>query len=151
MTSSDPVEYKTSLIFFQQNGILNFCSLIVIILHYLFHPNVWWGFSRAGFSVLNFLSILSDQRNWHKKSCTILQNFNLWMIKFICSRKKAIWQIDILVNLIIQNLRFCKIDQLFLCQFIWNWSIYNIIRWFAGPMGQTTRGPSFWHSKYFFS
>ena len=89
MTSSDPVEYKTSLIFSQQNGILNFCSLIVIILHYLFHPNVWWGFSRAGFSVLNFLSILSDQRNWHKKSCTILQNFNLWMIKFICSRKKS--------------------------------------------------------------
>ena len=32
-----------------------------------------------------------------------------------------------------------------------NPSIYNIIRWFAGPMGQTNRRPSVWCSKYFFS
>ena len=31
-----------------------------------------------------------------------------------------------------------------------NLSIYNIIRWFAGPMGQTTRWPSVWCSKYYF-
>ena len=31
-----------------------------------------------------------------------------------------------------------------------NPTIYNIIRWFAGPMGQTTRRPSVWYSKYFF-
>ena len=31
-----------------------------------------------------------------------------------------------------------------------NPSIYNIICWFAGPMGQTTRRPCFWCSKYFF-
>ena len=30
-----------------------------------------------------------------------------------------------------------------------NPTIYNIIRWFAGPMGQTTRQPSVW-SIYFF-
>ena len=29
-------------------------------------------------------------------------------------------------------------------------SIYNIIRWFAGTMGQTTRGPSVWCSKCYF-
>ena len=29
----------------------------------------------------------------------------------------------------------------------WNPSIYNIIFWFAGPMGQTTRQPSVWCSK----
>ena len=32
----------------------------------------------------------------------------------------------------------------------WNPSIYNIIRWFAGPMGQTTHQPSIWCSKYYF-
>ena len=32
----------------------------------------------------------------------------------------------------------------------WNLTIYNIIPWFAGPMGQTTRPPSVWPSKYFF-
>ena len=31
-----------------------------------------------------------------------------------------------------------------------NPSIYNIICWFAGPMGQTTRRPRFWCSKYYF-
>ena len=31
-----------------------------------------------------------------------------------------------------------------------NPTIYNIIRWFAGLMGQTTRWPSVWRSKYFF-
>ena len=31
-----------------------------------------------------------------------------------------------------------------------NPTIYNIMRWFAGPMGQTTRQPSVWRSKYFF-
>ena len=30
-----------------------------------------------------------------------------------------------------------------------NPSIYNIIRWFAGPMGQTTRRSSVWCSKYY--
>ena len=30
-----------------------------------------------------------------------------------------------------------------------NPTIYNIIRWFAGPMGQTTRRPSIWCSKYY--
>ena len=30
-------------------------------------------------------------------------------------------------------------------------TIYNIIRWFAGPMGQTTRRPSVWRYKFFFS
>ena len=33
---------------------------------------------------------------------------------------------------------------------IWNPSIYNIIRWFAGPMGQTTCQPSVWYYYYFF-
>ena len=33
---------------------------------------------------------------------------------------------------------------------IWNPSINNVIYWFAGPMGQTNRQPSIWHSKYFF-
>ena len=33
----------------------------------------------------------------------------------------------------------------------WNPSIQNIIRWFAGPMGQTNCGQSIWRSKYFFS
>ena len=32
-----------------------------------------------------------------------------------------------------------------------NPSIYNILCWFAGPMGQTNRRPSVWCSKYFFS
>ena len=32
---------------------------------------------------------------------------------------------------------------------IWNPIIYNIIRWFACPMRQTTRQPSAWHFKYF--
>jgi hypothetical protein len=31
-----------------------------------------------------------------------------------------------------------------------NPTIYNIICWFAGPMGQTTPRPSVWRSKYFF-
>ena len=31
-----------------------------------------------------------------------------------------------------------------------NPSIYKLIRWFAGPMGQTTRQPSVWCSKYYF-
>ena len=31
----------------------------------------------------------------------------------------------------------------------WNPTIYNIISWFAGPMGQPTRQPGIWHSKYF--
>ena len=31
-----------------------------------------------------------------------------------------------------------------------NLSIYNIIRWFAGPMEQTTCRPSVWYSKYYF-
>ena len=31
-----------------------------------------------------------------------------------------------------------------------NPSIYNIIRWFAVTMGQTTRWPSIWCSKYYF-
>ena len=34
---------------------------------------------------------------------------------------------------------------------IHNPTIYNIIPWFAQPMGQTTRQPSGWRSKYFFS
>ena len=33
---------------------------------------------------------------------------------------------------------------------MWNLSIYNIISWFAGPMGQTTRWPSLWCTKYYF-
>ena len=33
----------------------------------------------------------------------------------------------------------------------WNPTICNIIRWFAGPMGQITRRPSVWLSKHFFS
>ena len=34
----------------------------------------------------------------------------------------------------------------------WNPTIYSIIRWFAGPMEQTTHWPSvWWRSKYFFS
>ena len=32
----------------------------------------------------------------------------------------------------------------------WNPSIYNLIRWFAGPMGQMNRQPSVWCSKNFF-
>ena len=32
----------------------------------------------------------------------------------------------------------------------WNPTIYNIIRWFARPLGQTTPWPSVWHSKYSF-
>ena len=32
----------------------------------------------------------------------------------------------------------------------WNPTICNIIRWFAGPMGQITRRPSVWLSKHFF-
>ena len=32
-----------------------------------------------------------------------------------------------------------------------NTSIYNIISWFAGPMGQTNHWASVWCSKYFFS
>ena len=32
----------------------------------------------------------------------------------------------------------------------WNSSIYNIIHWFNGLMGQTTRQPSVWCSKYYF-
>ena len=32
----------------------------------------------------------------------------------------------------------------------WNPTICNIIHWFAGPMGQMTRRPSIWCSKYFF-
>ena len=31
-----------------------------------------------------------------------------------------------------------------------NRAISNIIRWFAGSIGQITRWPSLWHSKYFF-
>ena len=31
-----------------------------------------------------------------------------------------------------------------------NQTIYNIICWFTGPMGQKTHQPSFWRSKYFF-
>ena len=31
-----------------------------------------------------------------------------------------------------------------------NLSIYKVIRWLAGPMGQTTRRPSVWCSKYYF-
>ena len=31
-----------------------------------------------------------------------------------------------------------------------NPSIYNLIRWFAGPMGQTTHWPSVWCYKYYF-
>ena len=36
---------------------------------------------------------------------------------------------------------------------LWNPTIYNIIRWFAGPMGQTTRQPRVWHDvpRSFFS
>ena len=29
-------------------------------------------------------------------------------------------------------------------------TLYNIIRWFTEPMGQKTRRPSIWRSKYFF-
>ena len=61
------------------------------------------------------------------------------------------------------NLQLIKQNQ-FLCKsfikIIFEWrrpfehsinpSIYNIIRWFAGPMGQTTRQPSVWCSKYYF-
>ena len=37
------------------------------------------------------------------------------------------------------------------CSYVlWNQSILNIIRWDAGPMGQKTRRPSVWRSKYFF-
>ena len=32
----------------------------------------------------------------------------------------------------------------------WNQSIFDIIPWVAGSMGQTTHGPSVWCSKYFF-
>ena len=31
-----------------------------------------------------------------------------------------------------------------------NPTIYNILRWFAWPMGQMTRWPSVWRSKYYF-
>ena len=32
----------------------------------------------------------------------------------------------------------------------WNLTIFNIIRWVAGSMGQTTHRPSIWCSKYYF-
>ena len=43
-----------------------------------------------------------------------------------------------------------EISMLWCSKEIWNPTIYNMIRWFAGPMWQTIRRPSVWRSKYFF-
>ena len=66
------------------------------------------------FYVSIFLSILYDFfLTWEtdpQKSWAVLKNFNYWMTK------KAIWQLGkngVLVNFVMQELKFCKIAQLF--------------------------------------
>ena len=43
-----------------------------------------------------------------------------------------------------------KVFAIHCARFIWNPTIFNIIRWFAGSMGQMTRRPSIWCSKYYY-
>ena len=66
------------------------------------------------------LKYSSHERNWHPKSWAILQNFNFRMIKFT---KKTFdtwqnWYFGVVVNFIIQKLKFFKDAWLILCHFL---------------------------------
>ena len=66
------------------------------------------------FSVLKFLS---NQRNWYTKNLSNYVKLQFWMIKFTVVQKFCTWhfgQNGVLVNCIVQKMRFCKIAQLFL-------------------------------------
>ena len=47
-------------------------------------------------------------------------------------------------------IRLLLFDALLLPHYYWNSSIYNIMRWFAGMLGQKTHLPNVWCSKHYF-
>jgi hypothetical protein len=76
--------------------------------------------------VLGFLSSLSDLPLTRETDGNIAKlqflNDSIYYLLFTVVQKKAIWQfgkIAGLVNFIVQNLQSCKINHLFLCQFLW--------------------------------